>query len=123
MKYIFPYQPFGIFYRPVIPITIRCNNISVGYYALIDSGADFNIFHADLTKILKIDLKKIKPFDFGGIKKDAKGKGYFYSLEIGIGQKFFLTTAVFSYDISDEDGYGVLGQQGFFQNFKVNFDY
>ncbi len=123
MRYKFPYSKAGIWYRPIIPITIRFLKREITYLALLDSGADFNIFHGDIAKILGIDLAEQKnSMSFGGIKEGASGKGYFMPIELGINNKFFTTTAVFSNDISD-NGYGILGEQGFFNNFKILFNY
>ena len=36
----FRYKKFGHFLRPVIPITVRYQDRSIGYEVLIDSGAD-----------------------------------------------------------------------------------
>lgn len=106
MKYKFPYIKAGIWYRPIISITIRHLKGEVTYLALLDSGADFNIFHGDIVKLLKIDLSKQKSsMSFDGIREGASGKGYFMPIELGIGNKFFTTTAVFSNDISN---FGVL---------------
>ena len=60
MIHKFSYAKSGILYRPIIPITLKFNKVEFQYLALIDSGADFNIFHADIAKILKIDLSKMK---------------------------------------------------------------
>lgn len=125
IKYRFKYVRFDSFFRPVIPITLKHNNKSFDYLALIDSGAEFNIFHADLTQILGIDLSLIKnTFEFSGIRKGSQGqgKGFLTALEIGIQNSFFDSPVVFSYDISDR-GYGILGQLGFFDHFKIKMDY
>ncbi len=123
MKYKFPYVKAGIWYRPIIPVTIRYLKREISYLALLDSGADFNIFHGDIAKLLKIDLSKQKnSMSFGGIREGSIGKGYFMPLELGINNIFFTTTAVFSNDISN-NGYGILGEQGFFHNFKILFNY
>lgn len=123
MKHKFHYVKTGIWYRPIIPVTLRFNKVEVNYLALLDSGADFNMLHGDIAKILKIDLSKQKHvMEFSGIREDATGEGYFMSIDIGIKNKFFTTTAVFSNDISN-NGYGILGQQGFFNNYKVLFNY
>ena len=123
MKHKFSYIKTGIWYRPIIPVTLKSKNIELRYLALIDSGADFNILHADLAKILKINLSKLKnPMTFGGIKEGATGKGYFTTIDIGINEKYITTPVVFSNDISN-DGYGILGQQGFFNKYKIYFNY
>ena len=121
MRHKFNYVKAGLWYRPIIPVTLKLNKIEISYLALIDSGADFNIFHADIAKILKIDLSKLKnPVNFSGI--NGKGVGYFTSIDIGLNNNFINTPVVFSNDISD-NGYGILGQQGFFNNYKIEFDY
>jgi hypothetical protein len=121
MKHTFSYVKTGLWYRPIIPVTLKFNRIEFNYLALIDSGADFNIFHADIAKILKIDISKLKnPVNFSGI--NGKGIGYFTSIDVGINNNFLNTPVVFSNDISD-NGYGILGQQGFFNNYKIEFDY
>lgn len=123
MKHKFAYVKAGIWYRPIIPVALRYNKIEFNYLALLDSGADFNIFHGDIAKILKIDLKKLKnPMQFGGIKQGAQGLGYFTAVDVGIRNEFKNTPVVFSNDIS-QNGYGILGQQGFFNNYKITFDY
>src|SRR3989344_271891 len=116
------YQKFGPFYRPLIPITIQYNKLMINYLALLDSGADFNIFHADLAEILKMDLSKLKTTSFGGIQKGVEGIGYYSVFKLGIENFSFDAPIVFSADISP-DGYGILGQQGFFDHFKVTFEH
>ena len=94
----------------------------INYLALLDSGADFNIFHADLAEILKMDLSKLKTTSFGGIQKGVEGIGYYSVFKLGIENFSFDAPIVFSADISP-DGYGILGQQGFFDHFKVTFEH
>ena len=122
IKHRFKYVKIGSYLRPIIPVTLQNERISFAYLALIDSGADFNIFHGELASILNIDLKRLKTIQFGGINKDAPGVGYYTAIEIGVQDQFFNTPVVFSHDISDR-GYGILGQQGFFNLFKVKFDF
>ena len=122
MASVFNYEKAGLWFRPIIPITIRHKKHEVGYLALLDSGADFNIFHSDIAKILKINVTKFRKFKFSGIKSGAEGEGSFVELYIGVNHIFFKTLAVFSDDISD-NGYGILGQQGFFNHHVIQFDY
>lgn len=122
VKFKLHYQRFGSFYRPLIPITIQYKKIKINYLALLDSGADFNIFHADLADILGIDLAKLGTTPFGGIQKGVEGKGYYSSFKLGVETFTFDAPVVFSEDISP-NGYGILGQQGFFDKFKVTFEH
>ncbi len=123
LKHTFKYTKAGRYKRPLIPIMLRFNKTDVGTLALIDSGADFNIFHADLAKPLGLDLSKLKEIEFGGIKKqNGQCKGYLAVIEIGVGGNFYNCAVLFSKDISD-NGYGILGQIGFFDQFRVTLDY
>lgn len=123
MKHKFGYIKAGLWLRPIIPITLKFKKIEFKYLALLDSGADFNIFHGEIARILKIDLGNMKnSVGFTGIKQGAEGKGYFMSIDVGVNNQFKNTPVVFSNDISD-NGYGILGQQGFFNNYKILFDY
>lgn len=112
------YSKAGIWYRPIIPVTISFNGKEVSYLALIDSGADFNVFHKDVADILGIDLSKLKKVQFGGISASGRQcEGSFVEVSLDLGIKMSKAPVLFSPDISD-NGYGILGQQGFFNNFK-----
>ncbi len=124
MKHILYYTKFGPFFRPLVKVTLRYKKAEVNYLALLDSGADYNIFHSDIAKILKIELEKIKhTTTYTGIQKSTtKSTAYPVKMEIGINDKSVSTLVSFSDDIST-DGYGILGQQGFFSHFSIKFDY
>lgn len=123
VKYKFRYKKIGEFYRPLIDVNLRNGKLTCKYVALIDSGADFNIFHADVARLLSIDLTKLQKIEFGGIKEDKTScKGFVAAVELGLDGRFFNAPVVFSSDISP-NGSGVLGQRGFFEHFRVIFDY
>ena len=110
--------------KPLITVNLRHQGKVVNYLALVDSGADFNVFHADLAEILGIDWSGLKStIKFGGVKADKTPcVGHIAMLELGVNNHFFDTVmVVFSYDISN-DGYGIIGQNGFFNYFDVLFD-
>ena len=119
----FSYLKAGLWKRPIIPVTIRYKQKEVSYLVLLDSGADFNILHNDMANVLDIDLSKQIPTKFSGIKEGAEASGKFSEVELSIdGKNYFKAMVMFSKDISP-NGYGILGQQGFFNKFSVNFDY
>lgn len=117
----FKYKKYGPgVLRPVIPIEILANDILVSYEVLIDSGADLCIFDAQIAEILGIDLVK-------GERKQVTGVtgipdfyylhpitiivgGWKYNIEVG-----FMTLR--------NSSYGIVGQKGFFEKFKIIFDY
>lgn len=90
------------------------------YEALIDSGADFCLFHKEIAEILSIPWKQGIPHDFVGVT-GKKGIVYFHSVKIKLGDWLENIMCGFSGDISEEN-YGILGQEGFFENFKVTFN-
>lgn len=113
---------FGKFiYKPIIPIGISKLGISVRYAVLIDSGADFCIFDAELGEYLGINIRQAAEIKFGGIQSLGGAKAYIHRVNIEIGGYDYRTDVGFSYDIA-RHGYGILGQKGFFDLFAVNFN-
>ena len=106
--------------RPIIPLRISYGSGQIRYEALIDSGADFCIFHAELGRLLRLDVEKGERKLFGGVTGQA-GTAFVHTVTIDFEGFEFETNCGFSDDISP-DGYGILGQDGFFDNFKVTFD-
>ncbi len=66
MKFKYKKYQAGIL-RPVIPVEISYNNRSVAYEALVDSGADFCIFPAEIGELFGIDIFSGEPGKVGGI--------------------------------------------------------
>ena len=108
--------------KPVIPIRIAFGEHSFQYEALIDSGADFSIFHEEIGEALGIDIASGWRLDFGGVQKTNAATAYLHEITLVIGGWPHKTVAGFSNDIS-EKSYGILGQKGFFDIFSVKFDY
>jgi hypothetical protein len=114
----------GDILRPIISIDISHNSgwfsdvYQIQLTALIDSGADRNVAPLPIAKMLGVDLSKIKPIETSGIGKGTvstyytmvyfKIGGYEYEAPIGFGDSFPMI---------------LLGGQGFFDHWKVNFDY
>lgn len=119
---IFEYKKLGNFWKPIVPINLKHNKKELKYVALLDSGADINIFHSDIAQVLSIDLNALCQKSFSGIKKEARGIMYMAIIEIGIDDYTFNAPVYFSPDISP-DGYGIVGQNGFFDKFKVTFNF
>lgn len=108
--------------RPVINIRLIFNGKAVKYPVLIDSGADFCIFHAEVAEdILGLPVKTGKKVIFygtGGISQTA----YFHTILIELGGYEMDLYCGFSYKMKKLP-YGLLGQTGFFDKFKVELDY
>jgi hypothetical protein len=89
--------------RPIIPLVLHYSDASVATNALVDSGADSSIFHADYADVLGVDdIKDGKLVEFAGISS-APVRGYLQTvtLEIG-GSSFPEFEAAFSPDLSPD---------------------
>ncbi|MBI3458871.1 retroviral-like aspartic protease family protein [Candidatus Azambacteria bacterium] len=119
----FPYKKLssGIS-RPIIPIEVVYREKALGYYALIDSGADINVFPAEIADLLGIDIKKGKRGEISGITQGEVQVYYTHPIIINVGGWKYKTSAAFMPTLS-KNGYGLLGQNGFFNLFKVKFDH
>ncbi|MFA5750935.1 MAG: retropepsin-like aspartic protease [Candidatus Paceibacterota bacterium] len=119
----FRYAKYNQILRPVIPIKLKNKNQKIGYLVLIDSGADICLFNAEIGEAIGIEIKKGKIKEVFGIG----GKASFYYLhrvKIEVGGYEYEIDAGFMPSISGSLGmpYGVVGQNGFFEHFKVIFD-
>lgn len=88
--------------------------------ALVDSGADFSVFDGELSYLLDLDLTKLEQINLNGVAGSAVG--YLAHIEIGMNDTFFPVPAIFSFDFSPKGFGGIIGQIGFFDTFKIQFD-
>lgn len=108
-------------FKPIIPIKIYRSNAFLQYAALLDSGADFCIFDAEIGQYLGLNIKSGTEIQFGGVQNLGGAKAYVHKVGIEIGGHRFDADVAFSFDIA-KHGYGILGQKGFFDVFQVQFD-
>ncbi len=114
LKHPFSSKPFIL--RPIIQVSLRYKNQSLRYEALIDSGADLNIFPDEIAERLGIPLKNANKISFTGIEGKAIW-GFKSDIELEVGNVKVKSKAVFA-----PVGGGVLGQYGFFDTGQINFD-
>lgn len=107
--------------KPIIPIKISVDKDDIEYAALIDSGADFCIFDAEIGEYLELNIKGGSRIEFGGIQDRGGAEAFLHELSLNIGGWNYKTIVGFSYDIAKQ-GFGILGQKGFFDIFVVKFD-
>jgi hypothetical protein len=108
-------------FRPIIPIVLSCKDKSIGYEVLLDSGADFCIFHAEIGEYLGIPIRNGEKEYFGGVV-GKQAIAYIHKVDLCIGGNYYYSIPIgFSYDVAPH-GYGILGQCGFFNLFRVIFD-
>jgi hypothetical protein len=118
----FRYKKYGPgILRPVVPVEVIYKERPVPYEVLVDSGADGNIFDASLAPILDIDLtsgEKSKVSGITGVEEPM----YVHTVDLVVGGHLFKGAKVGFLKQIGEYGYGVVGQKGFFDLFKVTFD-
>ncbi len=108
-------------FRPIIPIFLVSSPRIVGYEALIDSGADYNVFDAGVASILGIPLTKGNKRQIIGLG-GQKVKGYEHAVTLKVGPHKYKTKVLFSKEIPP-NSFGVLGTVGFFDHFSVLLSY
>lgn len=117
----FRYKKYGPgILRPVIPIEVIYQDRFTQYEVLVDSGADFCIFDAQIGEILGINIEDGFPAYVSGIT-GALETYYIHPITIKVGGWPFHIKAGFLPNIA-RLGYGVVGQKGFFDIFVVKFD-
>ncbi len=117
----FQYKKYGPgVLRPVIPVEISYKGRSVPYEVLVDSGADFCIFDAEIGELLGINIADGEPQTVGGIT-GALETYYVHMVTLKVGGWPHPVKVGFLPNIA-RLGYGVVGQRGFFDIFVVKFD-
>ena len=90
--------------------------------AIVDSGSPYCLFRADIA--LAIGIKNLttgKAHEIGGVKKGAVDIYYFHNVKLFIeGNWVIEVMAGFSASLSVP---ALLGRNGFYDNFIVNFDH
>ena len=109
--------------RPLIRIEVSSAKTVDGIpcEVLVDSGADFCILKAEIGEILGLDIKSGQESPYRGIN-GTESVGYAHTVWLSVKDIWFSAKVVFSYEIP-KGGHQVVGQVGFFDHFKVNFDY
>ena len=107
--------------RPVIQIDFETSKGNFGYLVLIDSGADYCIFHSSVGEQLGLKIKSGKPLTFYGTSGEPQ-KAYFHEITFKIGGHPHTCEVGFSHDM-EKLAYGLLGQDGFFNKWMVKFEY
>ena len=122
-KCVFPYREIGIdprIFRPLIPITLIYQKRFAQTAALLDSGADYNLFHGDVATYLGITLTSGTKRRIQGIKGSIYG--YEHKISLRVDTHTYKTSIIFSNQIPD-NALAVLGNTGFFDHFSVEFNY
>ena len=111
-----PFNSKKFILRPIIPLSIKYQDKTLRFEALIDSGADFNIFPMEIAEKLGISLKNPDQISFAGVGGNIIS-GIKADVSLEIGSQKIQARVVFAPVES-----GILGQYGFFDLGKINFN-
>ena len=106
-------------FRPIIPIQLAWGDreLNANYYrALVDSGADWCLFHAEIGELLGIPIRDGERRSFVGIE-GVENFAYFHWIRLIFGGMSNEIKAGFVEHFRFR--YGILGQGGFFDHFVV----
>jgi hypothetical protein len=114
--------PEAFVYQPLLPVTLvnPQNGQKVSYIALVDSGADFCLFHGQIGEAISLDVSSGKTHHFGGVARSGI-VAFVHEVDLYVeGLHGVRTRVAFSYEVGDPYK-GFLGQRGFFSFFKITF--
>lgn len=111
----------GVINKPFIKIVLKNQDQKVAVWSLVDSGADACIFPKGIAEVLNIDIDSGQKTIFSGIGSNDLSF-YFHEVELLFDQYRIKTKVGFS-NSKNIGASGIIGQLGFFEKFKVAFDY
>lgn len=104
---------------PLVPLRVRGQRETLDVLALVDSGAEHNVFGLDVAKRLRISVEDGVPVTIVGIG-GAPTPGRLVRVKLRLGRHQWAAPAIFS---AAANGHTILGQAGFFAFFTVTFRY
>jgi len=112
-----------IAYRPLTSATITAaSGESIRCLVLPDSGADACLFPLSLAILLKLDVLKLPKALTGGVGSQANVT-YYDTITIDLGNGIVFSSYAGFTQGMDPVGFGLLGQSGFFDQYRVEFSH
>jgi hypothetical protein len=106
--------------RPLVDVVVSHGERDASYVLLVDSGADINVFSAELARELDITLEDGERLEVRGATGDD-AVFWRHPVMITVGGCEILVLAAFG-EAEHLEAVGLAGQEGFFDQFKVTFD-
>jgi hypothetical protein len=107
--------------RPFLVAKLRNQQNELNCFAIVDSGADHCVFPRSFMQPLGLD-PLIAPVDMTSGLGSNSVPTHYSNVTLDLGIMNFQVYAGFTAGM-DQHGIGLLGQQGFFDKFKISFDY
>jgi|SRR5665648_125372 len=114
----YSYILFKMKYLPMIPIELKGSEW-VDFYAYVDSGASYSVFHSDIAEILNLN------YEDGEKTYITVGDGslitvFKHQVQVRLEGQEFMATIGFSKNLGI--GFNILGREFFFDRFVFCFD-
>jgi hypothetical protein len=115
-------RPHGLIaQRPLVFATVTASNgESTRCIVMPDSGADACLFPLSLAILLKLDILKLPKAFTGGVGSSANTT-YYDTINIDLGNGIAFSAYTGFTQGMDQMGIGLLGQDGFFEHYRVEF--
>jgi hypothetical protein len=116
-----PYPRGATAHRPLIFANLTASNgMSAESAVLLDSGADNCLFPLRLARLLKLEVQAM-PREFTGGVGSESNVTYYDHLKIDLGKGIVFSAYVGFTEGMDAMAIGLLGQDGFFDQYNVEF--
>jgi len=116
----FPDDKFS--WHPVLPVRLNYpqkHNTTPSFEAFVDSGSPYCYFRTDIGRALGIKIGSGAQSALGGVIEGPRSPVFFHSVGLYVGADLIRIKAGFCETLSVG---GILGRNGFFDNYKVTFD-
>jgi hypothetical protein len=107
--------------RPALIVTLVNQGKQISCYGIVDSGADHCVFPRSFMQPLGLD-PLTAPTEMSSGLGTTNMPTHFCNITIDLGVIKIPVYAGFTVGM-DQLGFGLLGQAGFFEAFKITFDY
>ena len=104
---------------PMLPVRLSNGSRSLDTYAMLDSGADECLFHADYGKRIGLNIESGVWGTLGSISAADDIETYTHTIELRIGNKHTVRCKVrFSYDVGDDPIDQLIGRNVVFDKLR-----
>jgi len=108
-------------YRPLTVATVTSSTgHSIRFLVLADSGADACLFPLSVAFLLKIDVARLPKTMTGGVGSNSNVT-YYDTVQIDLGEGIVFDAYAGFTEGLNSAGMALLGQDGFFEHFNVEF--
>jgi len=113
----FSYFQKGNQFFPLVDVKLKTEKNQIILKALVDSGATYSVFRAEIGEYLGIEIEKGKPVYLEGV--GGRILGYMHNILISLDRRFYKCKIIFSRELTVS--FNILGRDNFFYPFLITF--